>query len=106
MRKQVIHIWVVWDVFHNNLWHFLKTLYHRKGMRGTREKLVNERIAATYEGKSYILLKKCNGQKMNNLEKAVKELIAENDLTVTQAKGFLRYMRILIEECSCLPKEK
>jgi hypothetical protein len=43
---------------------------------------------------------------MNNLEKAVKELIAENDLTVTQAKGFLRYMRILIEECSCLPKEK
>lgn len=51
-------------------------------------------------------LKKCNGRKMNNLEKAVKELIAENDLTVTQAKGFLRYMRILIEECSCLPKEK
>lgn len=51
-------------------------------------------------------MKKCNGQKMNNLEKAVKELIAENDLTVTQAKGFLRYMRILIEECSCLPKEK
>ena len=59
-----------------------------------------------YEGESYILLKKCNSRKMNNMEKAVKELIAENDLTVTQAKGFLRYMRILIEECSCLPKEK
>lgn len=63
-------------------------------------------MSATYEGETYLYIRQRDGQKMKNLEKAVKELIAENALTATQAKGFLRYMRILIEECSCLPKEK
>lgn len=75
-------------------------------MRGTREKLVNERIAATYEGETYLYIRQRDGQKMKNLEKAVKELIAENALTATQAKGFLEYMKIIVDGCSCLPKRK
>lgn len=71
-----------------------------------REELVNEQIAATYEGGTYLFIRQRDGQKMKNLEKAVKELIAENDLTATQAKGFLEYMKIIVDGCSCLPKQK
>ena len=71
-----------------------------------REELVNEQIAATYEGGTYLFIRQRDGQKMKNLEKAVKELIAENALTATQAKGFLEYMKIIVDGCSRLPKQK
>ena len=71
-----------------------------------REELVKEQIAATYEGGTYLFIRQRDGQKMKNLEKAVKELIAENDLTATQAKGFLEYMKIIVDGCSRLPKQK
>ena len=71
-----------------------------------REELVNEQIAATYEGGTYLFIRQRDGQKMKNLEKAVKELIAENDLPAPQAKGFLENMKIIVDGCSRLPKQK
>ena len=70
------------------------------------EKIVIEEVSKTYEGKMYLQFRQCNGQKMNPLEIAVRELIAENNLTATQAKGFLEFMKLIIDECSYLPKQK
>lgn len=70
------------------------------------EELVSKEISNTYEGATYFYLRSRSGQKMKALEKAVTELISENELTATQAKGFLEFMKILIDGCSYLPKKK
>ena len=70
------------------------------------DSLISKRMSATYEGETYLFIRQRDGQKMRNLEEAVKELITENELTATQAKGFLEYMKIIVDGCSCLPKEK
>lgn len=70
------------------------------------EKIVIEEVSKTYEGKMYLQFRQCNGQKMKPLEIAVRDLIAENNLTATQAKGFLEFMKLIIDECSYLPKQK
>lgn len=70
------------------------------------DSLIRKKMSATYEGETYLYIRQRDGQKMKNLEKAVKELIAENALTATQAKGFLEYMKIIVDGCSCLPKRK
>ena len=70
------------------------------------DSLIRKKMSATYEGETYLYIRQRDGQKMKNLEKAVKELIAENALTATQAKGFLEYMKIIVDGCSCLQKRK
>jgi hypothetical protein len=68
--------------------------------------LTADELEKTYEGKHYSYYRQCNGQQASELEKNVKMLIAENNLTATVSKGFLEYMKLVIDGCSYLPKEK
>lgn len=71
------------------------------------EKMIfEEEVSKTYEGKMYLTFRQRNSQKARELEQTVKELISENNLTVTYAKGFLEYMRIIVDGCSHIPKQK
>nr|DAH23201.1 MAG TPA: arginine decarboxylase [Caudoviricetes sp.] len=79
---------------------------HRKEVKKMIDKFIEEEMSKTYEGMTYLRFRQCNSQEMAELEKAVKRLISKNNLTVTQAKGFLEYMKISIEGSSYLQKEK
>lgn len=68
------------------------------------DKIVAKHLSSSYEGEMYLHLRQRNGQKMFELEKSVREIISNNNLTVTQAKGFLEYMKFVIDGCSYLPK--
>lgn len=65
-----------------------------------------DELKKTYEGKVYIKYWQRNSQKISELEKNIKMMVSENNLTATVAKGFLEYMKLVIDGCSCLPKEK
>lgn len=69
-------------------------------------KYILDELEKTYEGKSYARYRNCNGQKTAKLETEVKRLISEKNLTATVAKGFLEYMKLVIDGCSYLPQEE
>lgn len=72
----------------------------------TLKQYVLGELETTYVGKAYAEYQRCNSQKASELENEVKKLISEYNLTATVAKGFLEYMRLVIDGCSCIPKEK
>jgi hypothetical protein len=43
-----------------------------------------------------------NGQAATGLVAEVKKIISEHNLSVSQAKGFLDYMKLVIEDCTTL----
>lgn len=67
--------------------------------------IVNEQLSKTYEGKMYLQYKIRHSQTAEKMERDVKEIIAQNGLTATYAKGFLNYMKMVIDGCSVLQKE-
>lgn len=71
-----------------------------------RQVYVLDELESTYAGKAYAEYQRCNSQKASDLEKEVKNLLAEYNLTATVAKGFLEYMKLVIDGCSYIPKEK
>ena len=57
---------------------------------------VAERLS-DYDSKIYQLYRHKNGQKASDLVEKVKNEIAECGLSATEAKGFLEYMKIVID---------
>ena len=70
------------------------------------EKSLREQLCKDVDGATYYTLKHRNRQTLANLEKEVKELIAERNLSVSEAKGFLEYMKFIVDANSYLPKTK
>jgi hypothetical protein len=66
---------------------------------------VAERLS-DYDSKIYQLYRHKNGQKASDLVEKVKNEIAECGLSATEAKGFLEYMKIVIDAQSHLPIQK
>ena len=66
---------------------------------------VSERLS-DYDSKIYQLYRRKNGQKASDLVEKVKNEIAEYGLSATEAKGFLEYMKIVIDAQSHLPIQK
>ena len=66
---------------------------------------VSERLS-DYDSKIYQLYRRKNGQKASDLVEKVKNEIAECGLYATEAKGFLEYMKIVIDAQSHLPIQK
>ena len=66
---------------------------------------VAERLS-DYDSKMYQLYRRKNGQKASDLVKKVKNEIAKCGLSATEAKGFLEYMKIVIDAQSHLPIQK
>lgn len=66
------------------------------------EKYLSENLSSR-EGQKYLEFRRRNGQKADELYKKVKDEIAECHLSVTEAKGFLEFMKLVIEELSYIP---
>lgn len=69
------------------------------------EKYLSEKLSS-YEEQKYLEFRRRNGQKADELYKKVKDEIAECHLSVTEAKGFLEFMKLVVEGASYItPKE-
>ncbi len=67
---------------------------------------IQNEMTKTIEGSCFYAKLYHNGQDMGNLISDTKALIAQHNLSVLEAKGFLDYMKLVIEGCSCIPQEK
>lgn len=66
---------------------------------------ISERLS-DYDSKIFLLYHRRNGQKARNLVEKVKNEIADCGLSASEAKGFLEYMKIVIDAQSHLPIQK
>lgn len=60
----------------------------------------------TIEGKMFLKYKSENGLDAANLIDSVKNIIARHQIPVPVSKGFLEYMKIVIEHSSCIPIQR
>lgn len=87
-------------------WMKILQLLNRGGeQRMLADDYVAERLS-DYDSKIYQLYRHKNGQKASDLVEKVKNEIAECGLSATEAKGFLEYMKIVIDAQSHLPIQK
>lgn len=70
------------------------------------EKAIQEKMLQDIDGTAFYIRRHRNGQKTDELAHSVKNLIAEHGLSVSEAKGFLEYMKIVIDSCSYTPVQK
>ena len=66
---------------------------------------ISERLS-DYDSKIFLLYHRRNGQKASNLVEKVKNESADCGLSASEAKGFLEYMKIVIDAQSHLPIQK
>ena len=66
---------------------------------------ISERLS-DYDSKIFLLYHRRNGQKASNLVEKVKNEIADCGLSASEAKGFLEYMKIVIDAQSHHPIQK
>ncbi len=69
------------------------------------EKIISERLS-DYDSKMFLMHRNRNGADSSALIDEVRAVIAKHNLSVTVARGFLEYMKVVIDNCSYLPKEK
>lgn len=63
-----------------------------------------EELEKTYEGKLFAKYWKSNYQQVSKLESKVTDAISDNNLSASLAKGFLEYMKLVIDGRARLPK--
>lgn len=69
-------------------------------MNKTIEDLLKDRLS-DIDGHAFLSYRgRENGQEFNDLMKKVEDAIVEKNLSVSEAKGFLEYMKIVIESHS------
>ena len=66
---------------------------------------ISERLS-DYDSKIFLLYHRRNGQKASNLVEKVKNEIADCGLSASEAKGFLEYMKSVIDAQSHHPIQK
>lgn len=71
----------------------------------TRKAIQNE-MTKTIEGSCFYEKLHYNGQDISELIADTKALIAQHNLSVLEAKGFLDYMKIIVSASSYIPCEK
>lgn len=69
------------------------------------EEYLSQKLSSR-EGQRYLEFRRKNGQKADDLYKKVRDEIAECHLSVTEAKGFLDFMKLVVEESSYIPIKK
>ena len=67
------------------------------------EKAIREQLCKDVDGTNFYVNRLRNGQDTSNLIKEVKEIIRKHDLSTSEAKGFLEYMKIIIDSSSYIP---
>ena len=61
---------------------------------------IQNEMTKTIEGSCFYVKLYRNGQDMSNLISDTKALIAQHNLSVSEAKGFLDYMKIILDNSS------
>ena len=74
-------------------------------MQQELEEYLSQKLSSR-EGQRYLEFRRRNGQKADDLYKKVRDEIAECHLSVTEAKGFLDFMKLAVEEASYIPIKK
>lgn len=67
------------------------------------EKAIKEKMLQDIDGTAFYIFQHRNGQDTGKLVSDVKSLIAEHNLSVSEAKGFLEYMKLVINSVAHLP---
>lgn len=70
------------------------------------EKAVREKMLQDVDGTAFYIYRHRNGQETDELVSDVKKLIEKHNLSVSEAKGFLEYMKLVIDSVAYLPQEK
>lgn len=70
------------------------------------EKVIKEKMLQDIDGTAFYIHQHRNGQDTAELVLDVRKLIAEHNLSVSEAKGFLDYMKLVIDSVAYLPQEK
>ena len=68
-------------------------------------KCIQEKLS-DFDGTSFLVRLYLKRQAMNELVDEVESAISKHDLTASEAKGFLEYMKIVIDSHSHIPKKK
>lgn len=70
------------------------------------EKAIKEKMLQDINTTAFYIHQHRNGQDIGKLVSDVKNLISEHNLPVSEAKGFLEYMKLVIDSNAYLPQEK
>lgn len=69
-------------------------------------KALKETMCKDIDGANFFFKYHRNGQEIDKLTKDVLNLIVEHSMTVSEIKGFLEYMKIIVDNRSYLPQRK
>lgn len=67
-----------------------------------QRKEIIEKELSSYEGRNFLLYQSRNGQVVAEMAHRTREMFAENNLSIAEAKGFLDYMKLVIEFNPCI----
>lgn len=67
-------------------------------MNGLLETAIKEHMCKDVDGANFYVNRYRNGQDTSNLIKDVKEIIHKYGLSASEAKGFLEYMKLVIDD--------
>lgn len=70
------------------------------------EKAIREEMAKDVDGTRFFVRWNRGGQDTTDLIKEVKESISKCGLSASEAKGFLEYMKLVIDSAAYLPQKK
>lgn len=71
-----------------------------------QEAKVNEEMLKTIEGTAYLIKSRRDGKTTSELQSKVMVAIAESGLTVSEIKGFLDHMKMVVESKANLRVQK
>ena len=72
-------------------------------MNGLLETAIKEHMCKDVDGANFYVNRYRNGSGIANLIKDVKKIIRKYNLSASQAKGFLEYMKLVIDDDSYIP---
>ncbi len=70
------------------------------------EKTIKEEMTKNFDGASFYIKWIWGEQEIRDLIKEVKESISKCGLSSSEAKGFLEYMKMVVDSESYIPREK
>lgn len=68
--------------------------------------MLNQKLGNDIDGASFMTFMRGNGQECAEMAREVRKILAEHNLSVSQIKGFLEYMKINVEPYSYLHSPK
>lgn len=68
--------------------------------------MLNQKLGNDIDGANFMTFMRGNGQECAEMAREVRKILVEHNLSVSQIKGFLEYMKINVESYSYLHSPK